>query len=89
MGMIFLKLVLSSNINHQQKVKIITTERMTKTTRVKMIKNQIISQNMFQKKIIIKENINNLLNLQLEIDIELILLLIMNSYFKSYFEYLF
>lgn len=62
---------------------------MTKTTRVKMIKNQIISQNMFQKKIIIKENINNLLNLQLEIDIELILLLIMNSYFKSYFEYLF
>lgn len=67
----------------------ITTERMTKTTRVKMIKNQIISQNMFQKKIIIKENTNNLLNLQLEIDIELILLLIMNNYFKSYFEYLF
>ena len=62
---------------------------MTKTTRVKMIKNQIISQNMFQKKIIIKENTNNLLNLQLEIDIELILLLIMNSYFKNYFEYLF
>ena len=88
MGMIFLKLVLSSNINHQQKVKI-ATERMTKTTRVKMIKNQIISPNMFQKKIIIKENINNLLNLQLEIDIELILLLIMNNYFKSYFEYLF
>jgi hypothetical protein len=89
MGMIFLKLVLSSNINPQQKVKIITTERMTKTTRVKMIKNQIISQNMFQKKIIIKENTNNLLNLRLEIDIELILLLIMNSYFKNYFEYLF
>ena len=62
---------------------------MTKTTRVKMIKNQIISQNMFQKKIIIKENTNNLLNLRLEIDIELILLLIMNSYFKNYFEYLF
>ena len=62
---------------------------MTKTTRVKMIKNQIISQNMFQKKKIIKENTNNLLNLRLEIDIELILLLIMNNYFKSYFEYLF
>ena len=62
---------------------------MTKTTRVKMIKNLIISQNMFQKKIIIKENTNNLLNLRLEIDIELILLLIMNNYFKSYFEYLF
>ncbi len=62
---------------------------MTKTTRIKMIKDQIISQNMFQKKIIIKENINNLLNLQLEIDIELILLLLMNNYFKSYFEYLF
>ena len=60
---------------------------MTKTTRIKMIKDQIISQNMFQKKIIIKENINNLLNLQLQIDIELILLLIMNNYFKSYFEY--
>jgi hypothetical protein len=33
-------------------------------TRIKMTNCQTISQNMFQNKIVIKENINNLLSLQ-------------------------
>lgn len=57
---------------------------MTRTTRIKMMKEQIINQNMFQKKIIIKESINKLLNLQLDIDTEMILLFIINSYTNNY-----
>lgn len=57
---------------------------MTKTTRIKMMKGQIINQNMFQKKIIRKESINKLLNIQLEIEIEMILLFIINSYTNNY-----